>query len=38
MSISSKNTKNIKIQDQKESSEILASWDFKPQVDNLNFN
>jgi len=40
MSLSTKNTKNIKIQDQlrsKESSETLVSWDFKPQVGNLNF-
>ena len=37
MSLSSKNTKNVKIQDQKESSETLASWNFKPQVCDLNF-
>jgi len=36
MSLSSKNTKNIKIQYQKESSETLAPWDIKPQVGNLN--
>ena len=41
MSLSFKNTKNKKtkkIQDQKESSEIHASWDFKPRVGNLNFS
>ena len=37
MSLSSKNTKNVKKQDQKESSETLASWNFEPQVCNLNF-
>ena len=37
MSLSSKNTKNVKIQYQKESSGTLASWNFKLQVDNLNF-
>ena len=34
----SKNTKNIKIQDQKWSNETLLSWDFKLQVGNLNFS
>ena len=41
MSLSFKNTKNKKqkkIQDQKESNEILASWDFKPRIGNLNFS
>ena len=41
MSHSSQKTKNIKIQYQlrsKESSGTLASWDFKPQVGNLNFD
>ena len=34
MSLSSRNTENIKIQDQKEYSEILTWCDFKLQVDN----
>ena len=33
-----KKKKPIKIQDQKESSGTLASWDFKLHVGNLNFN
>ena len=43
MFLSSKTTEKIKIQDQiillkkKKSHETLASWDFKPQVGNLNF-
>ena len=38
MCLSSKNTKTIKIQDQKGSSVILLLWDFKSHVDNLNFD
>ena len=38
MSLSSKNTKNIKVQYQKESNGTLASWDFKSQVGNYNFD
>ena len=38
MSLSSKNTKNIKIQDQNGSNGTLLSWDFKSQVGNLNFD
>ena len=38
MSLSSKNTKNIKIQDQNGSSGTLLSWNFKSQIDNLNFD
>ena len=37
MSLSSKTTKNRQIQDHNGSNGILLSWDFKPQVDNLNF-
>ena len=37
MSLSSKNTKNRKIQDHNGSNGTLLSWDFKPQVGNLNF-
>ena len=44
MSISSKNTKNIKIQDQirlkkkkKRFIGTLTSWNFKQLIDNLNF-
>ena len=33
-----KKKKPIKIQDQKEFSGTLASWDFKSQVSNLNFS
>ena len=33
-----KKKKPIKIQDQKEFSETLVLWDFKPQVSNLNFS
>ena len=38
MSFSSKNIKKIKIQYQKESIGILVSWNFKLQVNNLNFD
>ena len=40
MSLSSKNKKYIykKIQDKKEFKDTLASWDFKSQIGNLNFD
>ena len=41
MSLSSKNTKNKNIRSnkiKKKSNKKLASWDFKSQVDNLNFD